>query len=477
MKPQGHLYGVNEMVAKFAKAAALSLALLTSWGALPTSEARAEQMKTVHLGPGQSLASRNITLGVNQSMVLETTDPVRDLLVSNPAVADAVLRTANRVYIIAGSEPGATNIFIFGEGGRQIAGIELAVEVETRHMEEAISNMMPNSSIRATSVNGSIVLSGTAATPAESSRAHKIAVQMVGDAERVVNMISIESNDQVHLRVTIAEMDREVSRGLGIDLGVSGSLGATSLTSASSSPGLSQLFGSLSGQGSFGSDGSYSFDVDAFEQRGVLKTLAEPTLTAISGESANFLVGGEVPIPTSVEDGTVSVEYKKFGVSLSFRPVVLDPGRISVQVEAEVSEVDTTVSISLGNGLSLPGFKVRRAQTTVELPSGGAMVLGGLLRENITTQIGGLPGLMDLPILGTLFRSRDYIREQTELVVIVTPYLVDPISTADIKRPGQNFQTATDAQGIFLNKINRQYQVPGRPLKGANHGSIGFIFE
>lgn len=460
------------MIAKFAKAAALALAISCGWTVSPFISEAGAQIKTLHVGPGQSLASRRVTLGVNQSMVLETTDPVRDLLVSNPAVADAVLRTANRVYIVAGDEPGATNIFIFGEGGRQIAGLELAVEIETAHLVDTLSSMMPNSSIRAASVNGAIVLSGTAASPAESSRAYDIAVQMVGAEDRVVNMIAIEANDQVHLKVTIAEMDRDVSRGLGVDLTGTGSISGVALAGATAAPGIANTFANF-----IGSDGSFSFDISAFEQRGVLRTLAEPTLTAISGESANFLVGGEVPIPVAAEDNTITVDYKNFGVALSFRPIVLDPGRISVQVEAEVSELDTTIAVGVGNGIVVPGFKVRRAQTTVELPSGGSMILGGLLQDNITTTIGGVPGLMNLPILGPLFKSRDYQRRQTELVVLVTPYLVDPISTAQVRRPDQNFQSAPDAEGIFLNRINRQYQIPGRPPKASNLGSVGFIFE
>ena len=480
------------MMTKLVKALVVAFAVSSSLFVSGGYSAAKAQADTLRIGPGESVSGRRITLGVNQSMVVETSDAVRDLLVSNPAVADAVIRTSNRVFIVAGSEPATTSIFLFGEGGHQIAGLELAVEPQTSHLVDTIQALMPNSNIRAVAVNGSIVLSGQADAPVESSRAFDIAAQMVGDPEKVVNMISITANDQVYLKVTIAEMDRTITRELGIDISGSANVGNAVIAGTSNTTGIaSGLFTDfLNGAGPYpvddslggfgagvvsGDQGLLGTSVRALEERGILRTLAEPTLTAVSGESASFLVGGEIPIPTVGING-LEVIFKKFGVSLSFRPVVLSPGRISLQVETEVSEVDPTINVAVGEGISVPGFKVRRANTVVELPSGGAMVLGGLLRDNITQQAAGIPGVQNLPILGTLFKSRDFLRRQTELVVFVTPLLVDPVATSKLRRPDQNFQAAADAESIFLDRLNRRYQVPGQH-PSTSRGSVGFIFD
>ena len=217
----------------------------------------------------------------------------------------------------------------------------------------------------------------------------------------------------------------------------------------------------------------------ALDETGMIRTLAEPTLSAISGESASFLAGGEFPVPTGIDTttGSASVTFKPFGVSLNFSPVVLSEGRISIHVKTEVSELSSEGEITV-SGITVPSLKVRRAESTLELPSGGAMVLGGLLQDRVRQSIDGFPGLKDLPVLGTLFRSRDFQRAETELVIIVTPYLEKPVATSALARPDDGFGVASDATSDFLGRLNRVYGSVGHPAPaGSYRGTYGFILE
>jgi len=214
------------------------------------------------------------------------------------------------------------------------------------------------------------------------------------------------------------------------------------------------------------------------ERVGVLRTLAEPTLTAITGESAKFLAGGEFPVPTGRDrDGNITIEFKPFGVGLGFTPVVLSGGRISMKVSTEVSELSSQGAVTLGT-ISIPALKVRRAETTVELPSGGSLVMAGLIQESLKQTINGFPGIKDVPILGSLFRSRDFQNSETELVVIVTPYIVKSVARDKLVRPDKGFEVASDMETIFMGQLHKIYGVRGRPLpRGAYRGGVGFIIE
>jgi pilus assembly protein CpaC len=228
-----------------------------------------------------------------------------------------------------------------------------------------------------------------------------------------------------------------------------------------------------------GTIGNHGFEavLRALEQQGVLRTLAEPTITAISGEKAKFLVGGEFPMVVGVDDDTVRIEYKQYGVALEFLPVVLADGRISIKVMTEVSELAAGYNTGgqLSNIPPLQGLRVRRADSTLELPSGGSMVLGGLIRDEVRQQMEGTPGLMNLPILGNLFRSRDFKREQTELAIFVTPYIVKPVAPKQLTRPDEGLAIASDAQNLFLGQITRRRA--GGSVPGSYNGHIGFIYE
>jgi pilus assembly protein CpaC len=324
-----------------------------------------------------------------------------------------------------------------------------------------------------------------------------------GGTGGVINNIIIKGRDQVMLKVTVAEVQRDVIKQLGIDL--SGSVRAgTSVVNFNNVNPFSAFGSSLSNSAIKAQQGvtadpitaalspRVSATLRAMERAGVIRTLAEPTLTAISGETANFLVGGEFPIPGNYTcDPTshscqVSVQFKKFGVGLNFTPVVLSGGRISLKVMTEVSELSSenalTLTQSIGDGntqtLTIPSIKTRRADTTLEIPSGGSMALAGLIQQQTKQQINGLPGLMQLPILGSLFKSRDFVNNQTELAVIVTPYVVRAVAANKLSRPDDGFADASDPATVLLGHLNRIYGV-ARPVahKGAYHGNYGFILD
>ncbi len=308
----------------------------------------------------------------------------------------------------------------------------------------------------------------------------------------VVNLLTIEGEDQVQLKVTVAEIQRNIAKQLGVEMSGNITLGnfstcnVTGTCSTTGNPfGISNKSLSSNALTLGYNDGTsrISATLRALEQTGMLRTLAEPTLTAISGETASFLAGGEFPVPTGRDQqGNITIEFKPFGVALGFTPIVLSEGRISLRVKTEVSELSAEGSFTLtgsgGNDLTIPGLKVRRAESTLELPSGGALVMGGMLQDNVRQSVGKLPGLGDLPILGPLFRSRDFQRNETELVIIITPYLVKPVARSALATPDQGFATAADAQANLLGNINRVYGAQGaRSPAGTYQGNYGFIFE
>jgi pilus assembly protein CpaC len=431
--------------------------------------------------------TRTISLGINKSMVVELPADVRDVLVSNPAIADAVVRTARRVFII-GMGAGDTNIFLFDGADRQIAVLNLTVQRDITGIQATLADLMPGSNIAVEPVNDGVILRGVVNSAAQAQTAVDVATRFVGDADRVVNALQIAGGDQVHLRVVIAEVQRNALRQLGINLGnftgqtpqpITRTIGDTLLSGLTSNP------FSLSGQAISNSaldvigDG-FAARIRALEQEGVVRTLAEPNLTAISGEAAKFLAGGEFPVPTSRDSsGNVIVEYKPFGVGLGFTPVVLAGDRISLNIETEVSELTAEGAFTLrgndDNDLTIPGLRVRRASTMVELPSGGSIVMAGLIDQRLRQNIDGIPGLMSLPVLGQLFRSSDFQRSQTELAIFITPYLAQAVARQDLVRPDENLRPASDLSTLFLNRLIQQYGVAGQAPAGPFHGHAGFI--
>jgi pilus assembly protein CpaC len=287
------------------------------------------------------------------------------------------------------------------------------------------------------------------------------------------------------LKITVAEVQRDIVKQLGVDLSANMNYGTAVVNFNNSNPfkmsGGPLVAGNSVRTAFGGAVPSVTATLRAMESAGVVRTLAEPNLTAISGESATFLAGGEFPVPSGVTctNGvcTPSVSFKKFGILLNFTPVVMSEGRISLKVMTEVSEVSSDNSIII-SGLAVPSIKTRRVESTLEIPSGGAMAMAGLIQEQTKQAINGLPGMSQLPVLGTLFRSRDYINRQSELMVLVTPFIVRAVAQKDLSRPDDGFADASDPQSDLLGNINRIYGVPGRTEPARNYrGTYGFITD
>jgi len=433
--------------------------------------------------------ARFLALGIGKSIVIDLPRDIKDVLVADPKIANAVVRSAQRAYII-GAAVGQTNIVFFDSAGQQIAAYDIAVTRDLNGVRAALKQTMPNSDIKIEGVGDGVMLTGSVSSPIEAQQAGDLAARLAGGADKVVNSIVVRGRDQVMLKVTVAEVARSIIKQMGIDLSASMNYGNTAVTFNNSNPFTANgapLVGGNQLQTSFGSTPSVKATIRAMESAGVVRTLAEPNLTAISGESATFLAGGEFPIPTGVTCQTTaagavgqcapSISFKKFGISLNFTPVVLSEGRISLRVMTEVSEVSNDNSINI-SGLTVPSIKTRRAETTLEIPSGGSMAMAGLIQDQTKQAINGLPGLAQLPVLGSLFRSRDYVNNQTELMVIVTPYVVRAVAQKDLSRPDDGFAASSDPQADLIGNINRIYGVPGRVEPAQNYrGTYGFITD
>ena len=435
--------------------------------------------------------ARFLALGIGKSVVIDLPRDIKDVLVADPKIANAVVRSAQRAYII-GATVGQTNIVFFDAAGQQIAAYDIAVKRDLNGVRAALKQALPNADIQIEGVGDGVVMTGSAATPIEAQQAADIVARLAGTADKVVNSISVRGRDQVMLKVTVAEVSRSLIKQLGIDLTANLNYGTAVVKFANSNAFTANNGPLASGNAittAFGSTPSVSATIRAMESAGVIRTLAEPNLTAISGEAATFISGGEFPIPTGVTCRTTTsgaigqcvqtVSFKKFGISLNFTPVVLTEGRISLRVMTEVSEVSSDNALTGGqNGSTIPSIKTRRAETTLEIPSGGSMAMAGLIQDQTKQAINGLPGLAELPVLGTLFRSRDFVNNQTELMVLVTPYIVRAVAQKDLSRPDDGFANAADPQADLLGSINRIYGVPGRTEPARNYrGTYGFITD
>ncbi|MEO0620099.1 MAG: type II and III secretion system protein family protein [Pseudomonadota bacterium] len=457
-------------------------------------------------------SQRAIKIARDKSVMIELPRALRDVVVSNPEIVDAVVQASNRVYLIA-KKTGQANAFFFDASGERVLTLEISVDQDTAPLASMLKRLIPDSDITVEMLNDTVILSGTVMRPSDAVRARNIASRFavveggVGDSvanKKVVNLINVLGKEQVMLRVTVAEMNRQVFKRLGVNLSAQAlSNGALQFATGNAFP-LTQQFGTSGALvGTVGNGATNCLtapttqiaalptgtpsaglnclqqSVEAFERNGLIRTLAEPSLVAISGETASFLAGGEFPVPVGQDNGTVAIEFKPFGVGLSFTPFVQSENRISLKINTEVSEIDDTRAVSIGL-FGIPGLSVRRATTTVELPSGGSMVLAGLIKDDTRQNIEGFPGLKDLPVLGTLFRSRDFQQAETELVVIVTPIMVKPVGRNQLARPDDNWLPASDRKANFLGHMNRIYgreeHLPTE-AEASMKDDVGFIIE
>ncbi|WP_084420308.1 type II and III secretion system protein family protein [Henriciella litoralis] len=454
--------------------------------------------------PGDTNVSRSIKLGLNKSTVIELDRPVADVVITNPAIADAVVQTARRL-IFRGVTVGETNAFLFDRDGLPLLNLEIVVDADTAALENLVSRYVPGARVNIESVGGNMLVSGHVDNVLQSDQVIKLIKAYSADPElEPVNMLSIAAKDQVMLEVRIVEMQRSVVKQLGIDL-VGRTLGSLedvlnfSLASTTAFNVQGQSLGGLSIRGDYdtidanGRQSSVDTDIEALERIGIVRTLAEPNISAVSGEAAKFLAGGEFPVPVGQDDaGRITIEFKPYGVGLAFTPVVLSEGRISLKISTEVSEltnqgafqgqsaagVDGDGNIITQQTLTIPALTVRRAESTVELPSGGSMMMAGLIQSKTRQSLDQLPGLKKLPVLGALFQSRDFLNEETELVVIVTPYLVDPTQKGYLRTPADGYVNAVDPRTLFFGKLNAVYANRGDGLTPDNYNApVGFIEE
>jgi pilus assembly protein CpaC len=497
-------------------------------------QAQTQHRSLLRVGPNE--APRQIKLGLNKSMIVELPSPVREVMVSNPEQIDAVLQSSTRAYLI-GKKSGEANILFVGADGSQVATFEVTISRDLGALQNLIARLIPGSRVTVETVGENVVLTGSVPTPIDATRASEIVNSFLGEGDsggsnaaaaggaavtinnssssggsgggsssgpsRVINMITVEGREQVLLKVSVVEMERNIVKQFGVDLAALVNSGNFAFAALSSLPypitgaGLVAPFlpsstglnggafppGNISGSNAnFGvgwqaGDSRVQSVLRALEQDGLIHTLAEPNLTAISGETANFLAGGEFPIPVAQQFDQISVEFKKFGIGLSFTPVVMSAGLISLKISTEVSELSNEGAIIL-QSISIPALKVRRAETVVELPSGGSLVIAGLLSDQSRQAISGYPGLKNLPIIGTLFRSRDFQKSETELVVLVTPYVVKPVARQQLGQPDDGFAWSSDVNADLLGQMNRIYgRDPERAPVGNFTGDVGFIVE
>lgn len=477
-----------------ALAAGVASVLLTP---IATTPVRANEPSHLRIGAGEEVVARKLDLGIGKAVIVELPRDAKEVFVANPKVANAVVRSARKLFLI-GMADGHTSIFVMDAEGRQIAALEVAIGRDMNSLRKMIATAMPNAKITITQIQESIILSGVVDSPGDAQQALDIAKGFVGQKSgggifaaskdgTVINSLTIRGRDQVMLKVTVAEVQRTVLKQLGINLNGDWRLGGVNMGVNIDNP-LAlqrQLLSDTLISGGLGSQSNIS--VRALERAGVLRTLAEPTLTAISGETAKFVAGGEIPVPTSSSTTidpltgrpttSVGVTYRPFGVSLIFTPIVLSEGRISMRVATEVSELDAENQVRL-DGVNVPAIRVRKADTTVELPSGGSLVTAGLVQKVNRQVINGFPGLMNLPVLGTFFRSRDYNRQETELMIIVTPFIAKPSEPGKLTNPVETFVDAHDLQSVLLGRLNKIYGVAGAPETGKRYrGHVGFIAD
>jgi pilus assembly protein CpaC len=480
--------------------------------------------------------TKKVDLGKGKSLLVQFPFELKDVLVADPETVDAVVQSSNRVFLIA-KKIGLTNAFFFDSKGQQVLTLEIVIGSDLATLDGLLRRLVPGSNIKSELAGGAIVLTGSVRTPADSKRANDIAVQFaianvsqlgatytstgtVGGApvqtqthvqggqiqqaatraqdKMVINLLVIDGEEQVMLKVTVVEMQRTLLKQFGINVGALLNNGnfSTSILSDNALPltaaaGLGTLAtptvlgGLLSSNVTSNSGVATTFNTGntqmtaamrALERDGLIRTLAEPNLTAVSGETAKFLAGGEFPVPVVDSDGKLSVIFKEFGVGVSFTPVVLSEGRISLKIDTEVSELTNEGAVVLSS-ISIPALKKRVAKSTVEMPSGGSLAIAGLISESTRQNIDGFPGLKDMPVLGTLFRSRDFTKSETELVVIVTPYMVRPTARQNLAKPDDGFAPASDLKANLLGHLNRVYGKGKDMPAGGLKGDYGFIVE
>ena len=481
-----------------------SLAVALVAMAMPSATAHAQSRATVATTP-----TNLVTLSTGQGTQVRLDSPIVDLFVADATVADVQVTSPTQIYLF-GKKGGETTVYATNKAGQVVYSTNVRVGDNITGIDGMLRLAMPDAQITATPMNGLVLLTGQVAQPVDAAEAERLVEAMVGEG-KVISRLTTATPLQVNLQVRIAEVSRDVSRAIGVNLltrdrsggflfGIAqgrpiGSIGDFPLVANPNAGGALQpqnpITGEFTGPGTvfngipsaLGAGTSLGFAgrllgldilsaLDLAETDGLVTTLAEPNLTALSGETASFLAGGEIPIPISQALGTVSVEYKQYGVSLSFSPIVLSDGRISMRVRPEVSQLSEAGSVRV-SGFSIPGITTRRAETTLELGSGQSFIIGGLLSQSASNSVDKAPFLGDIPILGSLFRSTSYRKNKTELVIVVTPYLVRPVNANQIVLPTDGGRAATAGEAQLLNRTYGESNMPRpQPTAAGTSGAV-----
>ena len=451
------------------------------------AESAAAQAGNV-LRAARGVASDDVTVFVNRAVVLESAQRFTEVSVANPAIADVAALSDQSIYVL-GKSTGVTTLTLLGEAGRLITNVDVKVTPDLSEFKQRLREVLPTERIDVREANGGVILSGVVSGARKIETAMSLAARYAGDD--VSNLMSVGGTQQVMLKIRFAEMQRSAAKSLGFNLGgTAGSVGDSVVGVGETGQFLSVPSNNVGGQtftdasGAFGvfrvlaNFGDVLIDVvlNALETKGLARSLAEPNLVALSGDTASFLAGGEVPIPVSGDEGEITVEFKPFGVGLSFTPTVVDEDLINLELETEVSSLDTSVQV-VANGIALTGFSTRRARTTVELRDGQSIAIAGLLQENFTDGKTQLPFLGDIPVLGTLFRSASFNRNQTELVIIVTPVLVTPIGAGErLSLPTDRVRLPNEQELFLLGELEGRGVAPEVASQDFD-GPFGYILE
>ncbi len=428
-------------------------------------------------------SGRYVRIGLNKSVVVRLPGDARDVIVGNNEIVDVVVRSKNTAYLFA-RKTGQTNVFFFDREGQQILALDLEVALDTTGLRKLLNRSLPGNRITVDMVNSNVVLGGVARNALEVKTAmdlaNKFSASQGGssDVDTTINTMLVQGEDQVMLKVKVVEIQRNVIKQFGIDFSAMIEAGAFAFNLASVPLGAAAI-NKASGAATSYSSGGIAIDsvIRAMEGDGLVRTLAEPNLTALTGQSASFHAGGQFAVgqtcssTNSTSTSNCATEFKDYGVTVNFSPTVLSDDRIVLKIKTDVSELgDITVG-------GVPSLNQRNAETTLEMPSGGSMMIAGLISQSTRQSLDATPGLKKLPILGTLFRSRDFQSNETELVIIVTPILVRPTTEQKLVTPDKGFNPPTDRQMFFLGRLNKVYGHGGGQPKGSYHGSVGFIVE
>lgn len=421
-----------------------------------------------------------IKLPLNKARLVTLPVSVRDVIIADPKIADVIVKTSRTVYLLAKSL-GSTNIFFVGRSGDVVRHAQIQVDIDLTAAQSAMNNLLPDARINLSAINNTIVVKGNVGSAQSSADAVAVARRFVDKDEHVINMLRILADQQVALQVRIAEVQRNVIKNLAAATSFDRGIRKRDLNFSTS--GGSAFATAISGSFQMNFLGLTSTSFNALESQGLVKTLAEPVLTATSGETANFLAGGEYPAPSGLDgSGNLVIEFREFGVSLSFTPVILANDRISLRISTEVSRLTSENQISLPfNDSTVPvlGLSVRRASSTINLPSGGQLMIAGLIQNDEFNDIDGTPGLKDIPILGSLFRSQEFQRNRSELVLLVKVFKIKPVNPVQkLSLPSDGFVPASDFDLYLLGRLHKKYG-KAKTLKTMPriHGPYGYVME